>query len=159
MSKCQRCGKKGLFLRLDSNGLCSACSTIAAEEKTLAETEQAENRLPELQPYPHTSVFRYNDCDINKASNIEANDKQMLYAKKYKDDYVQVVSHCCCSECAKYRFRIYNISGRDKRFPKLPDYIKNYSWHCGLLLYPFSLGINYMNLAIDKSLHEINELI
>lgn len=40
MAKCKRCGKKGLFLKLDSDGLCSACSTIAAEEKILAEVQR-----------------------------------------------------------------------------------------------------------------------
>lgn len=160
MAKCNRCGKKGLFLKLDRDGLCSACSAIAAEEKILAEAHKIENRLPELQPpLPHTSIFRYNDCDINKQIHEDAKNTQLSCAKKYKDDYVQVVSACCCSECAKYRFRIYCISGSDTRFPKLPEYIKKYSWHCGLLLYPFSLGVNYMRPSENKSLNEIDELI
>lgn len=159
MAKCKRCGRKGLFFKVNSDSLCSDCADAVAEDKKLLETEQSENVLPELQPLPHTSIFRYNDCDINKVPNIEAKDKQLLNADKYKDDYVQVVSACCCSECAKYRFRIYCISGNDKRFPKLPDYVKNYSWHCGLSLSPFSLGVNYMNLPQNRSLHEIDELI
>lgn len=160
MAKCKRCGRKGLFFKVNAEGLCKDCAAAVAEDKKLAEAEQTENRLPELpSPSPHTSIFRYNDCDINKSPNIGANDKQMLYAKKYKDDYVQVVSHYCCSECAKYRFRIYSISGRDKRFPKLPDYVKKYSWHCGLGMCPFSLGIHYMRLSPNKSLNEIDELI
>ena len=157
MAKCKRCGKKGLFLKLDADGLCSACSTIVAEEKILAEAHKIENRLPELQPLPHTSVIKYNDCDINKSNHDEAINKQLSYAIKY--DYVKADGACCCSECAKYRFRIYCISGSDTRFPKLPEYIKKYSWHCGLLLYPFSLGVNYMRLSENKSLNEIDELI
>ena len=159
MAKCNRCGRKGLFFKVNSEGLCKDCADIMAEDKRLAETEQSENVLPELQPLPHTSIFRYNDCDINKVPNIEDKDKQLLNADKYKDDYVQVVSFCCCSECAKYRFRIYSISGRDKRFPKLPDYVKKYSWHCGLGTRPFVLGIHYMRLSPNKSLNEIDELI
>lgn len=31
----------------------------------------------------------------------------------------------CCPECAKYRKRVYSISGKDKRFPKVPPY-----WDC-----------------------------
>ncbi|MBD5140659.1 MAG: hypothetical protein HDT25_04490 [Ruminococcus sp.] len=70
MAKCKRCGRKGLFLKLNSDGLCSSCSTIVAEDKRLVEAEQLENVLPELQPLPHTSVIKYNDFDINKAPNI-----------------------------------------------------------------------------------------
>ena len=157
MAKCKRCGKKGLFFKVNSDSLCSDCAAIALEEKTLAEAHKIENILPEMQPLPHTSVIKYNDCDINKSNHDEAINKQLSLAIKY--DYVKADGACCCSECAKYRFRIYCISGSDTRFPKLPEYIKKYSWHCGLLLYPFSLGINYMNLAIGKSLCEIDELI
>lgn len=161
MAKCKRCGKKGLFLKLDSDGLCSDCSTIAAEKNILAEAHKnkIENRLPELQPLPRTSVIKYNDCDINKQIHEDAKNKQLSCARKYEYDYVQVVSACCCSECAKYRFRIYCISGNDTRFPILPDYVKKYSWHCGLSVYPFSLGVNYMRLSENKSLNEIDELI
>lgn len=31
----------------------------------------------------------------------------------------------CCPECAKYRNRVYSISGKDKRFPKVPP-----PWDC-----------------------------
>jgi len=31
---------------------------------------------------------------------------------------------CACAECAKYQGRVYSISGKDKRFPKLPDFLK-----------------------------------
>lgn len=64
------CGKKGVFLKLGSDCLCSDCSNIAAEEKILAEAHKnkIENRSHELQPLPHTSVIKYNDCidSINK---------------------------------------------------------------------------------------------
>lgn len=31
---------------------------------------------------------------------------------------------CACAECAKYQGRVYSISGTDKRFPKLPEFLK-----------------------------------
>ena len=31
---------------------------------------------------------------------------------------------CTCEECAKYQGRVYSISGKDKRYPKLPNIIK-----------------------------------
>lgn len=42
-----------------------------------------------------------------------------------------------CGECAKYVGRVYSVSGMDKRFPKLPDYIKENARHCGIVLHPF----------------------
>lgn len=200
MAKCKRCGGKGLFFKVNADGLCSYCAAVVAEDNRLAEihrqereaaereksrreleqkiraemqqemenlkninrpkTEHTENKSPELQsPLPHTSIFKYNDCDINKPIHENAKNNPLIFARKYDIDYVAVVSHCCCSECAKYRFRIYCISGSDTRFPVLPDYVKKYSWHCGLSAYPFSLGVNYMRLSENKSLHEIDELI
>jgi len=201
MAKCKRCGKKRLFLKLDSDGLCSYCAAVVAEDKRFAEIQRQEREAAEREqnrqelehkirsemqqeietlrkasyqkdntvesdlsenkiPFPpHTSVIKYNDCDINKSIHNDGMNKQLNIAEKYDIDYVQAVGGCCCPECAKYRLRIYCISGSDTRFPKLPEYIKKYSWHCGLLLYPFSLGVNYMRLSENKSLHEIDELI
>lgn len=43
---------------------------------------------------------------------------------------------CCCGKCAPYKNRIYSISGKDKRIPKLPDFFLDISnWeHCGVCL-------------------------
>ena len=46
----------------------------------------------------------------------------------------------CCSECAKYRGRIFSISGKDKRFPKKPT---RYGCTCqGLTFSPFIYGVD-----------------
>lgn len=49
----------------------------------------------------------------------------------------------CCEECAKYVNRIYSISGKDKRFPALPqEFLKKGSGHhlsC-ISLWPFTYG-------------------
>lgn len=126
------------------------------QKDNTVESDLSENKIPFP---PHTSVIKYNDCDINKSIHNDGMNKQLNIAEKYDIDYVQAVGGCCCPECAKYRLRIYCISGSDTRFPKLPDYFKKYSWHCMLSLYPFSLGVNYMRLPENKSLHEIDELI
>ena len=39
MSKCTKCGKKGLFLKLNSAGICNACESLAIRQKLLAQTE------------------------------------------------------------------------------------------------------------------------
>lgn len=46
----------------------------------------------------------------------------------------------CCPKCAMYRKRIYSLSGRDKRFPKIPEDFD--SDCCGVSLYPYIWGIS-----------------
>lgn len=52
----------------------------------------------------------------------------------------------CCGLCAKYRGRIYSLSGNDKRFPKLPEQLLNrgiiHDNDCGISFYPFIYGIS-----------------
>lgn len=43
-------------------------------------------------------------------------------------------SGCICETCAKYAGRVYSVSGKDKRFPKLPPHLKE----CGC----FHVGCN-----------------
>ena len=48
----------------------------------------------------------------------------LQFAMKMKTDLVDASgSYCCCGECAKYRWRRFSISGRDKRYPKMPQNI------------------------------------
>lgn len=46
MAKCKRCGKKGLFLKVNSDGLCKACEiiSVAEQEKNRIEIEIQENK-------------------------------------------------------------------------------------------------------------------
>ncbi len=44
-----------------------------------------------------------------------------------------------CSTCAKYRNRIYSISGKTRKFPRFP---KNFHFECGLLVSPFIDGVS-----------------
>ncbi len=44
---------------------------------------------------------------------------------------------CCCSECAKYRERIYSYYGKDSRFPIFPRFLLDHPDHCGLIAMPF----------------------
>lgn len=55
-------------------------------------------------------------------------------------DLVEVGSSgVCCELCAKYRNRIYSVSGKDKRFPKFPT---DFHLDCGLRPYPFVWGVS-----------------
>lgn len=57
---------------------------------------------------------------LNKA-NIQ---RALSLAKQFNSDYLEMPYELCvCGECAKYMGRLYSISGKDKRFPPLPDVI------------------------------------
>ena len=60
--------------------------------------------------------------------------------KSFGTDLVEVGdSGVCCEICAKYRNRIYSLSGRNRRFPKFP---KDFHYDCGLSVWPFVAGVN-----------------
>ncbi len=66
-------------------------------------------------------------------------------AKELDSDLVEITnSGICCAECAKYRNRVYSISGRDKRFPALPAQFKPETFtynHVCLSVWPFIYGV------------------
>lgn len=51
--------------------------------------------------------------------------KTLQLAQSFENDLVEMpYQGCACEECAKYQGRVYSISGSDKRYPRLPDFIK-----------------------------------
>ena len=66
--------------------------------------------------------------------------KEIVAECKYVGtDLVELVnSGPCCEKCAKYRRRIYSISGKDKRFPKFPA---DYEPHGCMSAYPYIDGV------------------
>ena len=50
---------------------------------------------------------------------------QLRNAELFDDDYA-VLDYvpACCEECAKYRSRVYSLSGKDKRLPELPEIVR-----------------------------------
>ena len=68
--------------------------------------------------------------------------------KKLKTDLVECPKlPKPCKICATYQDRVYSISGKDKRFPKLPDTVFLYGgFHegCRLNFFPFTYGISTM---------------
>ena len=122
----------------------------------------AENKLPELIPAPHSSPYRYDDFGAlsePELINREAIQHQINFAQSIHSDYVEVVGNCCCSICAKYRHRIYCISGNDNRFPKLPEFVIRYSHHCRLMIYSFTLGVSFLLINEHNSVNDVASLI
>lgn len=68
-------------------------------------------------------------------------------AYEMKTDYVEIpYLNCSCAECAKYQGRVYSLSGKDNRLPKLPDFIKNTGIiheSCRHNIYPIYLSDSY----------------
>ena len=68
-------------------------------------------------------------------------------AYEMKTDYVEIpYLNCTCAECAKYQGRVYSLSGKDNRLPKLPDFIKNNGIiheSCRHNIYPIYLSDSY----------------
>lgn len=71
-----------------------------------------------------------------------------------KDDFEQTIQSCkyigtdlvevgdcaaCCCVCAKYRKRVYSLSGKTWKFPKFPA---DFCFRCGLKVLPFIEGIS-----------------
>jgi tetratricopeptide (TPR) repeat protein len=67
-------------------------------------------------------------------------------AKEIGTDLVEMSEHHpTCGECTKYQGRVFSISGKDKRFPKLPQYALSHGklhQGCRHTFYPFTYGIS-----------------
>lgn len=66
-------------------------------------------------------------------------DRCLEKCSEFDTDLVEVGdSGACCEICAKYRKRIYSLTGKDFRFPKFP---KDFHFGCGLNISPFVDGV------------------
>lgn len=81
-------------------------------EEAQREEERLRRELPEV--FMSTSA---------KAATSNREKTRSIQARGY--DLVQIDEHYpTCAECAKYQGRVFSISGKDKRFPRLPDHIR-----------------------------------
>lgn len=68
--------------------------------------------------------------------------------KSMNTDLVIATTHCCtCALCSSLQGRVFSLSGKDKRFPRLPDEVKIYGgFHegCAHTFFPFFYGISTM---------------
>lgn len=86
--------------------------------------------------------------------DAESEAKTLQNARELDTDLVEATYFFgCCSECAKYRGRVFSISGKDGTFPKKPT-INNCTC-VGLDFHPFIYGISkptvnmYLNKQVD----------
>ena len=78
--------------------------------------------------------------------------------KEWKTDLVEMSYHnCCCAECSKHQGRVFSISGKDKRFPKLPDVVlKTGGMHngCSHNFRAFHYGVTSMLIDTADKKHD-----
>lgn len=86
---------------------------------------------------------------FSKAQNQLFKNAQILNTDLVEISYVSA----CCSVCGKYRGRIFSISGRDERFPKLPD---DFHEDCGLMAFPFIYGVQEPQYCKSKDILAYN---
>ncbi len=97
---------------------------------SVGEINYADYLLKELKKY----VPEVDQKDEVKWHHNNSFDQALRYAKQINTDFIQIgYLGCVCSECAPFQNRIYSISGRDKKFPRLPEFIiKNKGLHCNI---------------------------
>lgn len=65
-----------------------------------------------------------------RISNLEGIHNTITQCRKLKRDLVIVNTHSSCPICGKYNKKIYSLSGKNKRYPKLPSEIINSGGFC-----------------------------
>lgn len=70
-------------------------------------------------------------------------------ANQLDTDLVEMSEHyCTCGECAKYQGRVYSLSGKSRKFPKIPQVVIDKGYihkDCRHEFYPFIDGISTPN--------------
>lgn len=86
------------------------------------------------------------DNNIKETStSINQTNELLNICKTLGTDLVEVLDRAnfCCEKCAMYRNRIFSLSGKDKRFPKMPN---DFHWDCCLSAYAFVEDVNESSL-------------
>lgn len=76
-------------------------------------------------------------------------------------DLVIMDAHgCVCPECAKYQGRVYSLSGKSRKFPKVPDFYHTTGCvhkGCSHIFWPYIDGVNDPDLAYTLSVHPLKD--
>lgn len=89
----------------------------------------------------------------------EARTRNNALASEFRTDLIIMDVHgCVCSECAKYQGRVYSLSGKSRKFPKVPDfYHTNGCVHkgCSHTFWPYIDGVSDPNLSYILEVHPL----
>ena len=157
--------KAGIYENSNQPDLAIACYKKANEIMSMSSFIYPKERYLCLPRYLR-KLRRFDEARIeeDKIERYFANNnlREQLLQKVFSDakllntDLVEAAySPVCCSECAKYRNRIYSISGKDKRFPKLPDILLDISHDCNITLFTFIYGYSSFYNKNGRSVNPI----
>lgn len=106
---------------------------------------------------------------FDKADELYNKAMEYLSQKRYNSFHERIQGHdlivCSyhentCEICSKYQGRVYSVSGKDKRFPKLPDVVLQYQgFHPGCRHTFFPYYYPYTNTVEKYVLNETGEYV
>lgn len=103
------------------------------KKKTVAQSIPQKCNYPEFEKHHvEKAIDRQKKTFDELANSIKTS--VMSNSKRYKYDLVVFHDYGsgCCEECSKKTGRVYSISGKNKRFPPLPDYVRKHgNFHAG----------------------------
>lgn len=88
---------------------------------------------------------KHPDFKDKRVSNLVRIKNALSECKKQNIDCVTISTNSSCPICSKYNSKVFSISGKTKKYPKLPSKIsKNGGFcpNCILGIYPYFDGIN-----------------
>ncbi len=86
----------------------------------MEKAEQEKNRIKRIHP----------EFYDKRISNLERIKEYLEKANKYNIDIVYITTNNTCQFCKHYNNKKYSISGKSRKYPKLPDKIKNNGGFC-----------------------------
>lgn len=93
-------------------------------KELLREGRFEESEYEERRAYSIIEAQRCAEAYPYKSLNQALFFQELRLCKELGRDHLHIMYlRGCCEQCAKYHGRVYSISGKDKRFPKIPDFI------------------------------------
>ncbi len=118
----------------------------------LAKYLRSANRISEAEIEERKLNQKFGNEQIAKSRQKKYDLQFLKDARATGTDLVEMTTHHpTCGECAKYQGRVFSISGKDKRFPKLPEQVlKTGKMHegCRHGFNPFYYGISRSNNGV-----------
>lgn len=91
----------------------------------------------------------------------ETRTRNNTLASEFRTDLIIMDAHgCVCPECAKYQGRVYSLSGKSRKFPKVPDFYHTTGYvhkGCSHIFWPYIDGVNDPDLAYTLSVHPLKD--
>lgn len=147
---CFECLRKAIAIYEHTDDTYSLKSTIIELQKHML----AAGKVDAAESEYRTTNKKY-DYTTDEIASARLTFKYTLNnAKELETDLLFLPNETdCCAECAKYRNRVFSISGNSKDYPKLPDSVFKYGGihkGCRCSFYPYQEQYDYHQLGMSK---------